>query len=89
MNSRVLSVAFVGVELRPARTEVFALRGGPSVRRIGSWDAVTPKARGWTQAVIDRSEFTVPGRRVVVNLGESSLILEPLPTDAISYRGRP
>lgn len=88
MNS-CISFVLVGVEPRPRRVEVFASGGGPSAPLVGLPDAEVRGAQGRVRLAIESSEFTFPGRRVVLNPEESTLVLERHVVEAIAYRGQP
>jgi len=85
----VSSVVPVGVEPHPARIEVFVGGDGRSSHLVDLVDAAVREAKGRVVATIQRSEFTFPGRRVAVNLNESSLILERHIMEAIAHWGQP
>lgn len=73
MLASVSSVVLVGAEPRPVNVEVFVGGGQPSFHIVGLPDTAVREAKERVRAAIQASEFTFPGRRVVVNLAPADV----------------
>ena len=69
----VRTLALVGVEARPVRLECAVSGGLPGLRLVGLPDAAVREAGERVRAALQRSGFTWPPMRIVVNLAPADL----------------
>ncbi|HEX9766617.1 MAG TPA: YifB family Mg chelatase-like AAA ATPase, partial [Nitriliruptorales bacterium] len=73
MLASVGAIALFGMEPRPVRVECSVGSGLPGVRVVGSPDTAVREAADRAKSAVQRSGFTWPDTRVIVNLAPAAL----------------
>src|SRR6202040_532100 len=73
MVQRVSTVAFEGIEVRPADVQVQVAAGMPAFNVVGLPDKAVSEARERVRSALTASGLALPSRRITINLAPADL----------------
>ena len=76
MTSRVVTVAFTGIEALPVEVQVALVAGQPTFAIVGLPDKAVGESRERVRSALAAIGLALPGRRITVNLSPAGMVKE-------------